>query len=361
MDDSYHFNCFLDFIAWWRSGLAAWLPEVARQKLGKRSFVQCIYTKETLVFQRIAKHGEVAEQKQFAIQSLISQPSDLHAWLKPYQQQDIVLLVDDDWVLSKQLVFPAQAKDNLSTILQFEIDRQTPFVPAQVHYCYTEVAVPENGSESITVVLSVIPKQVVVPVFELLQQFSISPVGLRLKQEQGLENEIKFDEGVGNQGREGSRVNYALACLVLILSLAVLYQPVMHYGGLIDDLAPELAQAKKQAASVSALKRENVKVSEQLRFVDERLADYHYRLALLNGLSSVLPSHTWLEQSDIKKEVLTIRGESSAASDLIELLLATGWFKDVRFSAPITHNSQSGKERFQIEAVMSVGAHDEVD
>lgn len=141
----------------------------------------------------------------------------------------------------------------------------------------------------------------------------------------------------------------AVACT---LFLTFLYSPIIKFESALEAIQPALAEAKKQAVVVSKLKKDNGLMAEQVQFIDSRLTDYHFRIAILKKLTQLLPTHTWLEQSEINDNILTIRGESAAAPDLIALLTNTGYFSDVHFSAPTTHNEKTAKDRFRIQALI---------
>jgi general secretion pathway protein L len=353
------FNRVLAFFSWWQVGLAAWLPDKWRERNRQRAYIQCDYTTESLTFRRIARLGEMVEEKQFSVDAVLAEQTGLQKWLSLYPEDDVVLCVAQEKVLSKVVTLPIQARENLSAVIHFEIDRQTPFKPEQVYINYLAF---ESDKDEITfsVLLSVVPKQSVSEALALLQQLTISPSRLLLQSPKGTESQITLSEKAPRKSK-GFTLNTGLACLAFVLLLTTLYQPLFHYDSLSESMEPALTQAKKQAAQVSALKRENDAILEQLQYVEGKLADYRQRVIILNELAMVLPAHTWLERSEIKDRTMTIRGESEAASDLISLLTETGHYDDVHFSAPTTHNDKSGKERFQIEAVIGGGASDKLN
>jgi general secretion pathway protein L len=353
MNETLQFDRIRHFLSWWRAGLVAWLPEKWRGENRQRAHIQCVYTSDSLLFRRVDKQGGIGEEKQFNIDTVLGDKAQLEKWLSRYPEDEIVLCVAEEKVLSKRINLPIQARENLSAVIQFEIDRQTPFKPEQVYTSF-DVVDRDTTETTLSVLLSVVPKQSVAPTLEILKQLGLSPSKLVLQSQKGADSQVTLLAKTKRQSK-GSLVNYGLAAFAFILLLLVLYQPLYHYESLSEAIIPELAQAKKQATQVNALKRENEAILNRLKYVDVQLAKYRQRIIILNELAMVLPVHTWLERSEIQGPTITLAGESSAASDLISLLTETGHFDDVHFSAPTTHNNKSGKEHFQIEALIKLG------
>lgn len=353
MNEAFQFNRIADFLAWWRDGLLAWLPPSLQMSSRQRAYVECSLGSEQLTFRHVSKQGKTTASQSFEQAALQVDSSPLRRWLKRYADAELVLLVPEALSLSKVLSLPAQARDNLAAIMQFEIDRQTPFSPDHV---YSDYHIQAAGSDdrTLSVLLSVVPKQALQSSLALLAQLSLQPVRLLIPSSQGPEEQCQTIALIqdGAQRPSSSWLNLALLGLTVGLLAAVLYRPIAHYDGLTAAMQPALAEAKQQAASVRALQNDNEAMLAQLGYLDERFTSYRYRVAVLSELAQLLPSHTWLERSDMQGQTLTLRGESSAASDLIGLLVDTGHFDEVRFSAPTTHNPRTGKDRFQIEAVM---------
>src|SRR5690606_39160070 len=126
-----------DFLAWWTDALASWLPQRLRMLLGlARERVLLQRTDGEL---RLALYGgdggqdigrlpwtaQDAEHGDALLGSLLApRVAELPRWL----------LLPAAAVLRRRLSLPAAAADRLRDVVAFEIDRQTPFAAADVHY-----------------------------------------------------------------------------------------------------------------------------------------------------------------------------------------------------------------------------------
>ncbi|MGR8941133.1 MAG: PilN domain-containing protein, partial [Gammaproteobacteria bacterium] len=69
---------------------------------------------------------------------------------------------------------------------------------------------------------------------------------------------------------------------------------------------------------------------------------------VLNELSRLIKDDTWLSYAQYSEGHLQIQGESPAASTLIGILEDSELFANARFVSPVTQDTSTGMERFQI-------------
>jgi len=349
-----HFSALNTAIRWWCDGLLAWLPESVKQKTKQQAYIQCVIDAEQLIMRRIDKMGKKSDEAVFSLDRVSSNDVALASWLKSYQDDELVLSVSQQQCLIKAITLPAQAQDNVAEMIQFEVDRQTPFSVDQVYVGY-HVNDSEGVDKPLSLQLAVIPKKVITPIIEKLAALSLHIKSLQIMSTKVTESAIKIaliDNNKGHSETVDLKRNYFLMALALMLFVALLYSPAIKYENAIEAIQPALTEAKKQAFVVNNLKKDSKLIAGQANFVEDKLATYRSRLDVLEELATILPKHTWLEQSEIKGHILSMRGESSAASDLIALLMDTGHFDAVHFSAATTHNEKTAKERFKIKAVL---------
>ncbi len=330
----------------------AWLPDSLKDKATRRACIECVYTSEVFIFRYVDKKSKVIDKKQFDVDAVLAEKANLQEWLSHYSKVEIILEVPEEVILSKRVNLPRQARENLSSIMHYEIDRQTPFESEQVYSSYI-VEDSTSNETTLSVLLSVVPIQALKPGLELLQQLEISPSKLLLRTQKGQVSYIRLPENTA-QEKKGFTLNYGLASVAIILFLLVLYKPIFYYAALSQSILSELDAAKKKATQVSVLKHENESMLQRLQFLDNKLAEYLHRIIVLNELAMILPSHTWLESVEIEDGIIIMQGESSEPSGLISLLTERAHYEEVVFSAPTVHNDESGKEQFQIRAKLMV-------
>ena len=336
--------------SWWCQGLLAWLPETMSLKTRPKPYIQCSVDGNIATLSLINKKGIQQDKLQFDL-SLNSEQAAVNVWLKRHQKYDRVLLVPQQQSLVKSLHFPAQAKDNLQDIIKFEIDRQTPFSSDSVYHGFLLNDANDKTTQSLSVNLAVVPKQVVNDLLGRLTPYSLSFSSLLIVDDKQREIKLPLAD-VEQNPVQSSRLNIWLSSLFVLLTLMLFYKPVMFYQEQLELIEPRLSVVKKQAQFVSELKQQNKKMSGHFQFLDAKLDDYNLRLDILNVLAQRLPQHTWLEFSEIKDKKLSLYGQSEDATDLIEILTNTNLFESVRFTSPLTHDAKSGKDRFRLEAVI---------
>lgn len=337
-----------DAFIWWKEGLTAWLPEAIQNQVKQNSVIQCTINDEQLVLSLRDKKGIQRDTLRVAFTLNNFGKDKIEQWLKPYHHHGVVLRLAADQYLTKTLSLPAGAKDNLNEVIQFEIDRQTPFTADKVHVGYR---VNDAKGELLSVTLVVVPKQVVANIMEKLADISLAITSVSVIENTRQTINIPVAETVAAPPVL-TRLNSGLGVLALILLTFFFYLPAVHYENALETLQPSLKEVKKQAHVVAKLKKENALMMAQGQFINDKLSHYWSRLEIMTELASTLPTHTWLEQGDIKNNVLTIRGESGSASDLVALLTDLGHFSEVRFSAPTTRNNATEKDRFKIQALI---------
>lgn len=326
----------------------AWLPDALRFT-PRQAAARYQLTEQALLLERVNRIGKVFVQQSLPLSELVTNNVALSPWQKTDESLPRLLKVPEQAMLSTSFQLPAAAGASLTQMMAFEIDRHTPFTAEQVYWCH-HINEAERGDQQISVTLTVVPKQWVERQLQQLSEWSLPVTALCLETASGIQRIPLVPETVESSSRQ--ILNIGLMALATVLFLVMLYQPVVHYADAEEVLRPQFLQLKKQAEQIRAIEKQNEAIATQLSFIDDRRSDYSARIVLLASLSSLLPEHTWLERSSIESDRLLIRGESAAASDLVALLMETEQFSDVRFSAPTTHNAQTGKDRFQIEAVL---------
>jgi general secretion pathway protein L len=338
---------------WWGHGLLAWLPKRWIQKLYGTPIIKCVITADLATLSLVDKQGVVKDELCFNLSSQQADRSLIDAWLNKYKATKAVLQISDDESLITHIHMPSQAKNNLVGMLDYEIDRQTPFAVEDVYYSHHFDDNKREGN-SLLVTLAVVPKQFVVDRVVRLAEFSVSITELLLTNSTQTPIAIPLTESKPKQSALIC-LNISLLVLATMLMLMLMYKPVLYYQQQMDALQPALNDMKKQAQHVSQLKKQNEALHARGQFLTTISNQYYSKLVILNELAERLPSHTWLTFSEFKNTSLTLYGQSEAATDLIELLTNTGHFESVRFIAPLTHDKPSGKDLFRIEAVFKPG------
>lgn len=153
------------------------------------------------------------------------------------------------------------------------------------------------------------------------------------------ENRLGIESGIG------------LTTVVLVVLLGVL---LIGWGGSamvkdqlllrqvsaeMEKLAPQVADAKKVQDEITSLESQLAILSQGQ---DQRVT------VLLKELTAAVPNDAYLTSFNLRSGILTIDGQATKASDLIQQLEKSKAFKGVNFTSPTTRSGD--KERFSLKA-----------
>jgi len=139
------------------------------------------------------------------------------------------------------------------------------------------------------------------------------------------------------------------------LLVAVFAMPVWFEYQTVNALEEKIQGIEKDAKKIKALQLEiDAIVDETRKLIDEKSAAPTV-LAMLNELSTLIKDDTWLAYLQYSDGHLQLQGESPAASTLISVLEASDLFSNARFVSPVTQDTISKLERFQITVDVTKG------
>jgi general secretion pathway protein L len=124
--------------------------------------------------------------------------------------------------------------------------------------------------------------------------------------------------------------------------------PVWSESQAIDALSAKVQKLEKEANKIKALQVEtDALIEETQQLLNEKNATYSV-LTMLNTLSILMKDDTWLAYLQYTDGHLQIQGQSPAASTLIAVLEDSEVFSNAVFVSPVTQDSVSKQEHFQI-------------
>lgn len=252
----------------------------------------------------------------------------------------------DSLILLRHVTLPVQVRDNLRRVVSFEIDRLTPFQPADVYFD-TSVAGPLARGTRIDVLLAVCRRDRVDDWLERLREAG-SPAS-RLTWQGAWHGANLLPPGERPRRRRfGSWLSRSLLLVLLVLLAAALITPIWQKTQQQERLTRELTREQIAAEEVEKV-REDLELARlgsievlQRKRGQPRMTD------LLRELTDLLPDGTWVQTMNFRDGEVDIRGESDAATALIGLLEQGPGIEGVSFRSPVMQVASTGKERFHI-------------
>lgn len=260
----------------------------------------------------------------------------------------LVLRLVPGQAIRKTIKLPMAAEENLEQVLAFDMDRVTPFKKDQVYYG-AKVKSRSSADRQMMVDLVVTPKD---KLDSMLDDLAAT----------GLRPEIVDMSGSGSLGSINllpSRyrvkpnnllrfLKIGLAVLIVLLGAALAVLPVLSSRWEADALDEQVRKTSKTAKEVEALRQELDKLEHETSFLQDKKRTEPFMVDMLEEMSRVIPDNTWLNGLQYKDRRFVIQGQSPSASTLIEKIEESRYFRNTSFVSPVTKDTSSNLERFQI-------------
>jgi general secretion pathway protein L len=344
---------FKQFFRWWKRELDFLVPEKIKQFVNdKQGFIIVSPEGRQLVLTYISD-GQIEPlvtlergSKDLTFQSLYEKDERL-------AKANIILRLTGQDAIQKELSLPAAAKENLYQVVAYELDKYTPFKAEQVYFAVKPLdGLNEPGQ--IRVMLILTTREVLDGLYEDIKAIGLSPL---IADYEGSANNLDYLDDSYNLLPERLRqksakvpglIYSALITLTCLLLVAVIAMPVWFEYQTVNALQLKADALEKDAKKVKALQTDiDAMIAETRQLIEEKSATPDV-IVMLNTLSSLIKNDTWLSYAQYSDGHLQIQGESPAASSLIAVLEASELFVNARFASPVTQDSISKLERFQI-------------
>ncbi len=140
-----------------------------------------------------------------------------------------------------------------------------------------------------------------------------------------------------------------LGIVILGLLISIGVRGSIQERRLIHRLDAEIASLKERVDRVQKLRAEARQLESEAKAMEELFQRRDMNLEVLQELTTVLPSDTFLSVYSNKEGAIQIAGSSAAAPDLIPKLEKSPLFKEVVQRGQIFKDAQTGKDRFIFE------------
>ncbi|WP_020396491.1 PilN domain-containing protein [Thiolinea disciformis] len=330
-------------LIWWKSNLYAGLPPILRglfqTHLPRLAF--------SLGEQQLAVHWLKDGKQQVVGNFRLDKHFNFQTISKKYTRRPhhLELMLSDKQALLLQHTFPEAVLDNLKQVVSYQIDRLTPFQTDAVYF-NAQVAQHDKARKELKADIYLAPTVVVDKLVQQLASLGI-PTIQRISAKQGAITLSKVQDIALDKQLGWSKWPLYIFGVALIASLLF---PLLYKQRRLEQIDAALATVKSASAQQLDVRDKLMAADEALRFLQERRKAAPLMLEVVERLSAVLPSDTWLERMEVNGTTVQIRGESSAALSLIDTLEASPSFAKVSFKSPVTRNAANGKDKFHIEA-----------
>jgi general secretion pathway protein L len=337
---------------WWRSELRALLPESLRAFFASGVSIVAIDVEDQAVALTRFSSGRAARianlpRSDFDPQTLRAALSS--ALSRPWYLRDaFALRLPESVALRRDLSLPIGARRNIATLLDMELERQSPLDRGDVFHAYRIVNV-DRASQRIEVVWHILKRASVQPALEICRQAGIDlsiisitgdgvpPDGGNLPLSPRAVLLLKFRR----------RLVAGLLALAVLLAVGVAAGAYLRNQHSVDAFAERVDGERIAAQSSLALEhRIDTALKREALLSEERRQ--HSVTQLLAETTRLLPQGSWLTEFGYRGGEVHIHGYSGTASSLIALFDASPLFSGAEFRAPLVQAQAPGQEEFDI-------------
>ena len=266
----------------------------------------------------------------------------------------VVLRLTGQDALVRELILPSATKENIRQVIAYELDRYTPFRAEQVYFA---IRLPRyaSDSEQIKVLLILTTRTLLNNLCKDVKTIlGISP---SLVDYETVSNDYEYDTEIYNLlpdwlspqiPKTPQRIHTMLLSLMVVLLGAITALPVWFEYDTVQVLTKKVQKAEKEAREINALQSEIDEITQQTQHLLNEKNAAPSMLAMLNTLSSLMKDDTWLAYLHYADGSLQIQGQSPTASNLIAVLENSSVFSNPKFVSPVTQDSISKLENFEI-------------
>lgn len=256
--------------------------------------------------------------------------------------REVTVTVPPDCLLERQLELPPAAAPALREVLQLEIERLTPFAPADLLWTWS-AAPRRRGEDALRLRLAMVPRAAFGPTIAALGRLGLPATTLEAAAAGG--PAWRFDL---RPPAPYPRLRRALGVACVALALVALLLPLALRWQAEATLDAELARLRAPMAEVATLRRSLQQGSASAGVLAEEMARLRPPLQALAALTAALDDDSFLQELAIEGDSLLLTGQSSAAARLLGSLAATPGFHDPVFVAPVRRTEDGRAELFSL-------------
>lgn len=340
------------FLAWWFEQLRALLPLDTDGLVRARrdALILAQDGDQASLLQR--RRGATSVVGRFALDAQGARALKIVIGNAGRRAVPLVLRLSANAVLRKRLTLPLAVQADLDRVLEYEMDRETPFSVSDVHWDYA-LRDRDRVAGKLHLELMVIPRAAMRRIEALLEAAGTRATAIELDERPNLYRWIRLGEDFHAERLIRSRALAVLGGLSAVLALVAIALPFWFQQRALDAGAEKLAALQPAAEASLKLRQDINQLAQAQGVLEQQAARAAGPLGILAAATEVIPDTTYLTDFSLRGDKLSLTGESPAAAQLIGLLAQTPPFKDPSFTSPVVRNEAGSRETFTI--AVSVG------
>ncbi|MBB2202577.1 PilN domain-containing protein [Gluconacetobacter tumulisoli] len=255
----------------------------------------------------------------------------------------IVLRLPPGMLMQRDVVLPSAAEGNLDAVLNYEMDRLTPFPADAIWYAY-DILHRDPERRQLHMRLSIVPKASIASALAALARVGLRPDML---EDAGSQTCIPMSEVRNGHGR---RTRMAIAAAAVLLPVIGVTTAFWRQSVEQDHLTARIAMLRPSADEARTLRRQAEDRSAGAGMIAQERRRLGDPMEVLATVTRILPDDSFLTDLILRQGQLIISGQSSAATGLIQALSTNPLFRSPAFVAPVTRVEGQNASLFSIHA-----------
>jgi general secretion pathway protein L len=338
------------FLAWWREELWGLVPGPVRRWFADTHAGVVLAQVET-GFQLITEPSQRVRDGTHEVLSRAQAVAALAEMASSRRLGSVGIRLPLSQCLERRVELPRVPQDDLRRMLNFDIERATPFRLGEVYTAHLTTG--EAAAKGKLRVRQFIVKRTAVDALVTeVRAVGVEPVFADCWQTtptSGLPVNFLAVHEPPRSGLAGLATPLrVLALLVVLLAGAAFMLWPSSYETALADITSRTAKLRTAAAAVrGAIERADAALADLGRLQQMRLKQAPV-VEIVDELSRVLPDSVWLTDLRIQGHAVDIVGLAKSGAALPSLFVGSGLFADASLTAPVTLDSREDKERFSL-------------
>jgi general secretion pathway protein L len=335
------------FWQWWLHELQSLAPLADQRRLANRQ------TRREIVINggHISLHEKQRLSAPLHEPVMIVPSLDLPEFLARAKRigQVILSLGSDEYFMRSSLL-PVQALPRAQQILDLELRQVLPLPSSDIFTGWYQAGPQQNGQA--TVVQVAVKRARIEELVTTLRNAGVKTSAISFRDASGMALPLVMDA----QGKTlGTRANLMWRKFSTFLCAAALAMLAAFIWFAFDQQHTEIATiqtASDQMRSKAVQIRQSI---EQAQKQDARVAkliqlraDAPRLVAVWNNLARIMPETAWISTFALNGRTISLDGEAADAEGLLKLIEASQFYKNVRFTAPVTKNPGADRSHYSI-------------
>jgi general secretion pathway protein L len=340
-------NYPVQFWRWWLSEIKSLAPLADKRKFANRQ------TRREIVI----NSGNVSLHEKQKLEAPLHTPV-LHVLesnfteilLQAKRVRQVIVTFGNSEYFARTSILPAQAMPRAEKILDLELRQVLPLAKSDIFTSWVETGSHKNGQ--VTLLQVAIKRTRVEEIVAALREAGVKITAICFRDGLGNALPIVMDargETLGaNVNRLWQKIAAAIFTLAFALSATFIWLAFDWQSTNMTTVAAANDQMRTKALkvrqSIESAQKEDVRIAQLINF----RSNAPNLVAVWDNLAHILPDTAWVSTFALNGKTFNIDGEAADAEGLVKLLETSQYFKNVKFTAPVTKNPGADRSHYAI-------------